>query len=46
MKSFSVIVARKEHKGKPCRLFSLDFADLRKGLSAENLPFRPEGRAD
>ena len=31
----SVIIARKENKGKSCLLFQLVFANFRKGLSAE-----------
>ena len=43
---FSVIIARKENKGKSFFLFSLVFAGFRQTLSAESLLYRREGMDD
>ena len=42
----SVIIAKKENKGKFCLLLSLIFSGFQKGLSAGNLPFQQEDMAN
>ena len=44
IKSGMLFLRRLEKKGKSCWLFSLDFANFQKMLSAETLPFEQKDR--